>query len=161
MTQKSPIHRNYVQMSGYKDIFYNPLTNTKKNPLTIIKNNPLTIIKNNPPSPIEISSPNNLIKKCILRVPEIVENTIYPNIINKTKVNSIDTNFIFPSSPEKLSPEIIKENSFIFENIKYKMIDIMFQESLEKKIELTNYIIKLLKKNNISEEELSLFLQKL
>lgn len=146
MTQKSPIHRNFVQMSGYKDVFYNPLTSIKKNP----------------PSPIEISSPNNLIKKCIIREPEIVETIQRPNLINKRKVNCIDKNFTFPSSPEKLSlDKNIKEDIKLFENIKYKMIDTMFHESFEKKIELTNNILLLLKENNISEEQLYLFLQKL
>jgi hypothetical protein len=41
------------------------------------------------------------------------------------------------------------------------MIDTMFHESFEKKIELTNNILLLLKENNISEEQLYLFLQKL
>lgn len=146
MTQKTPIHRNFVQMSGYKDIFYNPLTSIKKNP----------------PSPIEISSPNDLIKKSVCREPEIIESILRPNLINKRKVNCIDKNFTFPSSPEKLSlDKNIKEDKKVFENIKYKMIDIMFHESFEKKIELTNNILLLLKENNISEEQLYLFLQKL
>lgn len=146
MTQKPPIHRNFVQMSGYKDIFYNPLISIKKNP----------------PSPIEISSPNNLQKKSPIREPENVETTLRPNLINKRKVNCMDKNFIFPSSPEKLSlDKHIKEDNKIFSNIKYKMIDTMFHESFEKKIELTNNILLLLKENNISEEQLHLFLQKL
>jgi hypothetical protein len=146
MIQKSTIHRNFVQMSGYKDVFYNPLT----------------IIKNNPPSPIETSSPNDLIKKCVIREPEFVETAPLPNLINKRKVNCIDKNIIFPSSPEKLSfDKNIKEDNKVFENIKYKMIDTIFHESFEKKIELTNNILLLLKKNNISEEQLYLFLQKL
>jgi len=154
MTQKPPIHRNFVQMSGYKDIFYNPLS----------------IIKKNPPSPIETSSP--LIKKSVIKNSEIdvtyeTRNTMAsfrPNLINKRKVNSKDKNFIFSPSPEKLSLEInknIAEYNNIYENIKSKIIDIMFYQSSEKKFDLINDLITLLKQNDVSEEQLCLFLKKL
>lgn len=164
MSKKLPLPEKFVQMNGYKDIYYNPVS---------------IIHKKNLPSPIEIPSPierpfeNGLVKKSIFRDPEIAEpydkrimerSLFRPSPIDKRKVNSKDKNF-FPSPPEKLYLHIEKkinennETNEIYENIKNKIFNVLFYENSEKKFELVNNIITFLKENNISEDKLSLFLK--
>lgn len=163
MSKKSPTYKNFVQMTGYKDVFYNPIACSKRNQ----------------PSPIIVETPNNnLVKSIIAREPEIesyktgIDSRIFrSNIIDRRKVNSKITKFIFPLSPTKSPnqkierPELERKNLTnecndlsVYENIKSKIIDTIFYESSEKKFELINNIISFLKDNNIPEDKLINFL---
>jgi hypothetical protein len=155
MSQKSSTYNDFVPVSGYKDVFYNPLSITKKK---------------SPPSPIVVKSP--LVRATVSRDPDIattydkrvVKMSFRPNLIDKRKINSKD-NFIFPlMSSSSLSktdrPSIKRDTLDTYDNIKSKLIDNMFCESPEKKFDLTNTIIKFLKEK-CDEQDILIFLQML
>ena len=157
MSKKSSTYNDFVPVSGYKDVFYNPLSITKKK---------------SPPSPIVVKSPNNLIRATVARDPDIsttydkrlVKMSFRPNLIDKRKVNSED-NFVFPlveTSPLSKTdrPSIKRDTLDIYDNIKSKLIDIMFYETSEKKFDLTNTIIQFLKEK-CDEQDILIFLQML
>ena len=179
---KLPINKDYVPMSGYKDVFYNPCNKNINNAGDSAKSKILN-------GHTQYKNPNqkSFIRQSIKRNPNIynlhIETTnsipVHRScVITERKLNSKNSfiqspittdnsskceesiisiiSSISPISP--ISPQKQETCKNISQKIKDKIIEINSGDSIDKKIKLADNIIKLFEEVNIDENTLSLFL---
>lgn len=210
----SPNFKNFVPVSGYKDVFYNP-TNCfldknkdkdkyikKEKDMSYITRSDTTLNKlNNSKLLKRKKSTENLridteiedwsnkeknIKSNSAKVSDVLNSsfeTLNPvflhrqNILNKHNLNSQKSLFVFPTPTQIMNDSIAKITRFdkdidkdkdneyfcenIYQKIKEHMIKIISEDSMDKKITMTDNIIELLKEAKIDEKKLSIFLSNL
>ncbi len=148
----------FIPVKGYKNVFYNPrieISNCDK------------IKRKMPPSPIKIQSPNN--KDSVFK--EKHSNIEIVSKIDRNRLNSKNRQFEFKSeSPNyikqsdisiKQMSDFVESKEYLYEDIKYKLREVIGYGSEEQKINLIDNIIKLFIKENITIDSLCFFLESL
>lgn len=186
----SPNFKNFVPVSGYKDVFYIPDCSPDKNKDKLNSLNdskPLNRKKSTKNLRIDTEIQNwpnkdKNIKSNNAKVPNVLNfsfETLNPvflhgqNILNKRNLNSQKSLFVFPTPTQTTNDSIAKITRFntdkdneyscenIYQKIKEHMIKIINEDSIDKKITMTDNIIELLREAKIDEKKLSVFLNNL
>ena len=173
---KLPINKDYVPMSGYKDVFYNPCNKIINNVGDRAKSKILN-------GHTQYKNPNqkSFIRQSIKRDSDIYNLHIETAkslpvhrscVITERKLNSKNSFIQSPITTDNsskceesiisiispISPQKQETYENISQKIKDKIIEINSGDSIDKKIKLADNIIKLFKEVNIDENTLSLFL---